>query len=121
MKAVYKIGTATQWERHLGDSTGILYESRELADAKRIELERLARNCGAPQVLFRIEEIDLASEAAKALGRKGGTVTSERKAEAARANGESPKRRGRPPRVESDELDQRNDQGRATQGSDKEA
>jgi len=105
MKAVYKIGTATQWERHLGDSTGILYESRELADAKRIELERLARNCGAPQVLFRIEEIDLASEAAKALGRKGGTVTSDRKAEAARANGEAPKRRGRPPRVEAIEPD----------------
>jgi hypothetical protein len=101
METLYKIGTATQWKGYLRDSEGILYESRELADAKRIELERLARNEGSPQVLFRIEEIDLASEAAKAMGRKGGTVTSERKAEAARTNGETPKRRGRPPKVES--------------------
>lgn len=102
MEAVYKIGTATQWGKHLRDAEGVLYEDREKANAKRIELERLARNCGAPQVLFRIEEIDLASEAAKAMGRKGGAVTSEKKAEAARANGEAPKRRGRPPRVEAE-------------------
>jgi hypothetical protein len=98
MKTVYRISTATQWEKHLRDSVGILFESRELATSKIRDLERLARNDGNPQVLFNLVEFDPIRAAASAMGRLGGSVTSERKAEAVRANGAEPhpKRRGRP-------------------------
>jgi hypothetical protein len=104
MEMLYKIDTATNWKCYLLDAAGIYYDDKDAAVAKVRDLERMARNKGAPQVLFRIEEIDMASEAAKELGRKGGTVKSERKAEAARENGAMPegegKRRGRPRKVE---------------------
>lgn len=74
MQTVYRIETASVWRAHLRDAEGVLYESRDLAIDKIRHLERIARNLGFPHVLFQLREIDMASEAAKELGRKGGTT-----------------------------------------------
>lgn len=99
MEAVFKIVTAPMWDHHLHDRRETLYETRERANAELAELERRAKNAGAPQVTFQVREIDLASEAARALGARGGAVKSEAKAEASRENG---KKRGRPRKAEKE-------------------
>lgn len=91
MEAVFRITTAPMWADHLLDRRETLYETRERATRELEELKRIAKNAGAPQVIFQVQEIDLASEAAKALGAKGGSVRSEAKAQACREN---PRKRG---------------------------
>ena len=100
---LYRIAAPTSHAQHLGESAGVLYESRELAESAVETLTRNARNKGAPHAMFRIEEIDLASEAAREMGRRGGQAKSEAKAEAARENGAKPgKRRGRPRKIQTE-------------------
>ena len=100
---LYRIAAPPMHQRHLGDSVGVLYESREQAESMVSRLTRQARNAGSPQAMFRIEEVNLASEAARELGRRGGQAKSASKAEAARTNGA--KGRGRP-RKEDDATEQ---------------
>jgi hypothetical protein len=94
---LYRIAAPTMHQHHLGESVGVLYESLIQAESMVAALTQQARNAGAPQAMFRIEEVDIASEAARELGRRGGQAKSEAKADAARTNGAKPgRRRGRP-------------------------